>query len=93
MAVDHAVLLPDGNKHSVAHWDAATLSGLPKSAFPNNHAYNKFGSGAFGIVARMGAAATLTLPVPVSGATTSARNVQLADVDGKTFSAPLSGKT
>jgi thiosulfate dehydrogenase (quinone) len=47
------------------------------------------GSGRFHVYA----AARLTLPVPVSDATTSARYVQLTDVDGRTFSAPLSGKT
>jgi thiosulfate dehydrogenase [quinone] large subunit len=85
--------LLDGDRHSVAHWDAATLSNLAKSAFANDYAYNKFGPGPFGIVAKMGAAATLTLPVPVSDATTGAAYVQLTDVDGRTFSAPLSGKT
>ena len=37
----------------------------------------------------MGAAATVTLPVPASGTTAGARYIQLTDVDGRTFSATL----
>ena len=37
----------------------------------------------------MGAAATVTLPVPASGTITGAKYVQLTDVDGQTFSATL----
>jgi uncharacterized membrane protein YphA (DoxX/SURF4 family) len=83
--------LLDSNKHSVAHWNAALLSKLPKTAFANDYAYNKFGPGAFGIRAKMGAAATLTLPVPASASETTngARYVQLTDVDGSTFTATL----
>ena len=86
--VEAADLL-DSDKHSVAHWNAALLSKLPKTAFANDFAYNKFGPGAFGIQAKMGAAATLTLPVPVSETITGARYVQLTDVDGNTFTATL----
>jgi uncharacterized membrane protein YphA (DoxX/SURF4 family) len=83
--------LLDSNKHSVAHWNAALLSKLPKTAFANDYAYNKFGPGAFGMQAKMGAAATLTLPVPasVSETTTGATYMQLTDVDGNTFTAAL----
>ena len=81
--------LLDSDKHSVAHWDAALLSKLPKTDFANDYAYNKFEPGAFGIRAKMGAAATVTLPVPASGTTAGARYVQLTDVDGRTFSATL----
>jgi uncharacterized membrane protein YphA (DoxX/SURF4 family) len=81
--------LLDSNKHSVAHWNAALLSKLPKTAFANDYAYNKFGPGAFGIQAKMGAAATLALPVPASETTTAARYVQLTDVDGSTFTAAI----
>jgi thiosulfate dehydrogenase [quinone] large subunit len=81
--------LLDSDKHSVAHWNAAQLSKLPKSAFANDYAYNKFGPGAFGFQAKMGAAATLTLPVPPSDITAGARYVQLTDVNGSIFSAKL----
>jgi uncharacterized membrane protein YphA (DoxX/SURF4 family) len=81
--------LLDNDKHSVAHWNAVLLTKLPKTAFANDYAYNKFGSGPFGILAKMGAAATLTLPAPAPGSSAGARYVQLTDVDGSTFSATL----
>jgi thiosulfate dehydrogenase [quinone] large subunit len=40
----------------------------------------------------MGAAATVTLPPPASGAASEARLLRLTDVDGRTFSATLDGK-
>jgi thiosulfate dehydrogenase [quinone] large subunit len=88
-AQEHVVSadLLDGQKHIVAHWDAAQLSKLPKSDFANDYAYNKFGPGAFGIKAPMGAAATVTFPVPASADVTGAKSIKLTDVDGATFSA------
>jgi Bacterial extracellular solute-binding protein/TQO small subunit DoxA len=65
--------LLDSNKHYVVHWNTALLSKLPKTAFANDYAYNKFGPGASGIQAKMGAAATLTLPVPASDTAAGAR--------------------
>jgi hypothetical protein len=83
-----ATLLNSEN-HSVADWDAAQLSKLSKTDFANDYAYNKFEPGPYGILAKMGAAATVTLPVPASGTTAGARSIQLTDVDGRTFSATL----
>jgi thiosulfate dehydrogenase [quinone] large subunit len=84
--------LLNSDKHSVAHWNAAMLSKLPKSDFANDYAYNKFGPGAFGIQAKMGAAATVTLPVPTSDTAAGARYVQLTDVSGSTFFATLASQ-
>ncbi len=84
--------LLDANNRSVAHYDAAALSALPKTAFANDYAYNKFASGPYGIRAAMGAAATVTLPSPASGAAGQARSIRLTDVDGRTFSATLDNK-
>ena len=81
--------LLDSDKHPVADWNAALLSQLPKTDFANDYAYNKFETGPFGIQAKMGAAATVTLPVPASGTIAGARSVRLTDVDGRTFSATL----
>src|SRR6202163_4307018 len=81
--------LLNSEKHSVADWNAAQLSELPKTDFANDYAYNKFEPGPFGIRAKMGAAATVTLPVPASGTIAGARYVQLTDVDGQTSSATL----
>lgn len=87
-----AANLLDANNQPVAHYDAAALSALPKTAFVNDYAYNKFAPGPFGIRAPMGAAATVTLPLPASGATPQPRFIQLTDVDGRTFSATLDSK-
>jgi thiosulfate dehydrogenase (quinone) len=84
--------LLDSDKRPVAHWDTATLSKLPKTAFANDYAYNKFGPGPFGIQAPMAAAATITLPLPASGTTAEARFVRLTDVDGRAFSTTLNSK-
>jgi thiosulfate dehydrogenase (quinone) len=84
--------LLDANNQPVAHYDAAALSALPKTAFANDYAYNKFASGPFGIRAPMGAAATVTLPLTVSESPLQARFIQLTDVDGRTFSAKLGSR-
>jgi thiosulfate dehydrogenase (quinone) len=84
-----AAELLNNEKQPVAGWDAAALSKLPKTDFANDYAYNRFEPGAFGIRAKMGAAATLTLPAPASGTIAGARYIQLTDVDGRTFSATL----
>src|ERR1700738_1281486 len=86
-----AAELLNNEKHPVADWNAAQLSRLPKTDFANDYAYNKFEPGPYGIRAKMGAAATVTLPVPASGTSAGARYVQLTDVDGQTFSATLGG--
>jgi uncharacterized membrane protein YphA (DoxX/SURF4 family) len=84
--------LLDASNQPLAHYDAAALSALPRSAFMNDYAYNKFAPGPFGIRAPMGAAATMTLPPPASGATPQARFIRLTDVDGRTFATTLDGK-
>jgi thiosulfate dehydrogenase (quinone) len=84
-----AAELLNNEKHPVANWNAAQLSQLPKTDFANDYAYNRFEPGPFGIRAKMGAAATVTLPVPATGTIAGARYIQLTDVDGRTFSATL----
>jgi thiosulfate dehydrogenase [quinone] large subunit len=84
-----AAELLNGEKDSVAAWNAAQLSKLPKTDFTNDYAYNKFEPGPFGIRANMGAAATVTLPAPASGTIVGASYIQLTDVDGRTFSTTL----
>jgi thiosulfate dehydrogenase [quinone] large subunit len=81
--------LLDPRMAPVARWDTATLSAMPKTAFANDYAYNKFGPGPFGIRAPMGAAATITLPPSASASPQSPAYLQLTDVDGRSFSAPL----
>jgi thiosulfate dehydrogenase [quinone] large subunit len=84
-----AVELLNADKQSVADWNAATLSKLPQAAFQNDYVYNRFVPGTFGIEAKMGAAATLTLPAPPSGTSAGASYVQLTDVGGRSFTAKL----
>jgi thiosulfate dehydrogenase [quinone] large subunit len=43
-------------------WDGTALSHLPASAIANEFAYNRFAPGPFGLQAKMGAMATITLP-------------------------------
>jgi thiosulfate dehydrogenase [quinone] large subunit len=82
------------DKQPIAHWDAAALSALPKTAFANDYAYNKFAAGPFGIRAPMGAAATVTLTPPptAAGGPEGARFLRLTDVDGRTFSIALKAR-
>ena len=70
--------LLDAGKEPVAHWDTATLSSMPKTAFVNDYDYNKFGPGPFGIRAPLGAAATITLPPSASGGA-AGRGLSAAD--------------
>jgi uncharacterized membrane protein YphA (DoxX/SURF4 family) len=69
-------------------WDGTVLSQLPASAIVNEFAYNRLAPGPFGLRAKMGAMATITLPV-TSGADTgrlhSAATLQLRTVNGNTF--------
>jgi uncharacterized membrane protein YphA (DoxX/SURF4 family) len=84
--------LIDASNQPVARYDTAALSALPKTAFANDYAYNKFAPGPFGIRAPMGAAAIVTLPPSAAGGTPQARSIRLTDVDGRSFSATLDSK-
>jgi uncharacterized membrane protein YphA (DoxX/SURF4 family) len=84
--------LLDANSQPVTRYDAGALSSLPKTAFVNDYAYNKFAPGPYGIRAPMGAAATVTLPRANSGGAAEASFIRLTDVDGRSFSAALDSK-
>ena len=74
----------------VATWDAAALSALPEAAIVNDFAYNTFRPGAFGLEARMGAKAAVTLPPPPGGFAAAPGDVlRITDVDGRTFACSL----
>jgi uncharacterized membrane protein YphA (DoxX/SURF4 family) len=85
-----AVLL-DAHHMPLAQWNAEALSSLPKTAFANDYAYNKFGPGPFGLRAPMGAASNIVLPLPAVHAekVSNATTLQLTDVDGRVFEAAL----
>ncbi len=52
---------------TLAAWNTEALSGLPATAIVNDFTYNQFKAGPYGLVAAMGAMATVTLP-PRAGA-------------------------
>lgn len=81
--------LLDAQHKPVGDWSTPALSAMPKTAFANDYAYNKFGTGPFGIKAPMGAKATITLPPLTTGTTARAAYIQLTDVDGSHFAAPI----
>jgi thiosulfate dehydrogenase [quinone] large subunit len=83
--------LLDANRTPVAQWNAEAISKMPKTAFNNDYAYNKFGPGPFGLRAARGAASTITLPAAAvhTDAIASARTLRLTDVDGRVFSTSL----
>jgi hypothetical protein len=69
-------------------WDGTALSRLPASAISNEFAYNRFAPGPFGLQAKMGATATITLPATGNADIASlqgAATLQLRSVNGNTF--------
>jgi thiosulfate dehydrogenase [quinone] large subunit len=69
-------------------WDGTALSQLPASAISNEFAYNRFAPGPFGLRAKMGATATITLPATANAdivSLHSAATLQLRTVNGNTF--------
>ena len=83
--------LLDAHHMPLAQWNAEALSSLPKTAFANDYAYNKFGPGPFGLRAGMGAASNIVLPLPAVHAENvlDATTLRLTDVDGRVFEAAL----
>jgi len=85
--------LTTGENESLETWNTETLTRLPAASIHNDFAYNKFKAGPYGIVAEMGAMATITLPPepnvhPPAGGNTILR---LIDVNGRSFSLKLAG--
>ncbi|MBV8411285.1 MAG: DoxX family membrane protein [Alphaproteobacteria bacterium] len=83
------LLAADGQP--IETWSSEALSRLPAQAIRNDFDYNKFGVGPYGIVAQMGARATITLPPASDFAAGAARGVtfRLTDVDDGRFSVKL----
>ena len=72
-------------------WSTEALSRLPADAFQNEFVYNTFKAGPYGIVARMGAKAIITLP-PVPGMALTpgeAATLRVTNVDGDSFGVRL----
>jgi thiosulfate dehydrogenase (quinone) len=90
--VEAELLGADGQP--LAAWNTDALSGLPATDIRNDFDYNKFKAGPYGLVAGMGAMATITLPAaadakPAPGHAT----LKLTDVNGRTFSTAVEGRS
>ena len=84
--LEAALLSADGNV--LEHWDGAALSRLPATAIVNDFAYNRFAPGPFGLSAKMGAEATMTLPATTANATglsATAETLRVRTVNGSSF--------
>ncbi|HEV7477067.1 MAG TPA: TQO small subunit DoxD [Burkholderiales bacterium] len=85
--------LTGGDNKLLETWNTETLTRLPAESIHNDFAYNKFKAGPYGIVAEMGAMATIWLPPqpnvhsPAGGNAT----LTLTDVNGRSFSLRLAG--
>ena len=73
----------------VATWNTAALTKLPATSIRNDFAYNRFKAGPYGLVAPMGAMATVTLPPPDARPPGTATTLRLTDVNGRSFTGTL----
>src|SRR6266478_354083 len=82
-----------GENEPLETWNTETLSRLPADSIRNDFAYNKFKAGPYGIVAEMGAMATITLPPEPNVHPPAGGNIilRLVDVNGRSFSLKLAG--
>jgi uncharacterized membrane protein YphA (DoxX/SURF4 family) len=83
-----AVLLPAAGGAPVEHWDMKMLSSLPKGSIANDFDYQQFKSGPNGIVAGVGAMATITLP-GTAHLEPGAYVLKLTTVNNHVFTLPL----
>jgi len=86
-----AAALLDAQGKTLASWDSQALARLPAEDLQNLYGYNRFTTGPFGIDARMGAKAAITLPLIESPPLKAVPgvNLKLTTVDGDSFSAPV----
>jgi thiosulfate dehydrogenase (quinone) len=75
---------------TLATWNTEALTKLPASNIVNDFAYNRFKPGPYGLVAPMGAMATVTLP-RIAAATPPAASdsLRITDVNGSHFTSKL----
>jgi hypothetical protein len=85
------VELTGNDNQPVETWNTEALTQLPKDAIHNDFAYNIFKPGPYGIVAGMGASATITLPPPPNAQALSKGEptLRVTDVNGHSFSFKL----
>jgi uncharacterized membrane protein YphA (DoxX/SURF4 family) len=87
-----AAALKTGDGTVLKQWDGTALSRLPASAIVNEFAYNRFAPGPFGLRARMGATATITLSArgdAATGGLHGAATLELRTINGHTFNVPV----
>ena len=78
---------------SLAAWNTEALSALPATDIRNDFAYNKFKAGPYGLVAAMGAMATISLPPAVYAKPgPEPATLKLTDVNGRTFATVLESR-
>ena len=85
-----AVLMDPASGSVVERWDVKALSTLPRKMIENDFDYQQFRPGPFGLVAGVGAMATITLP-PVGQPVLSAPNyvLKLTTVNNHVFTIEL----
>jgi thiosulfate dehydrogenase (quinone) len=79
----------DSNGKVLELWDTEALGHLGSSDLSNEFAYNRFIVGPYGLVAKMGAEATITLPATAHGPIAGTTTFRLTTVNGNTFGLPL----
>jgi len=84
------IALLDSNGAVIHQWDMAALSALPKDAIRNDFAYNKFVTGPYGLVAKVGAMAEMTLPLQGTTIPGGAK-LRVTTVSGNHFDASVNG--
>src|SRR6202022_645515 len=79
--------LTAGENQPLETWNTETLTRLPADSIHNDFAYNQFKAGPYGIVAEMGAIATITLPPEPNVHPPADGNIilRLIDVNGRSF--------
>jgi thiosulfate dehydrogenase [quinone] large subunit len=83
--------LTAGENEPLETWNTETLTRLPAESIHNDFAYNRFKAGPYGIVAEMGAMATIRLPPQPNLHPPRNTTLRLTDVNGRSFGLKLAG--
>lgn len=84
------ILVQSADGAVVEHWNTNALAHLPAMALQNDYAYQQFKSGPYGIVAEVGAKATIDLPSLGRGIQSKGVYIlKLFTVDGQVFTLPI----
>jgi hypothetical protein len=85
--------LTGGENKPLETWNTETRTRLSPNSIHNDFAYDEFKAGSYGIVAKMGAMMTISLPPepnvhPPAGGTAT---LTVTEVNGRSFSLKLAG--